>query len=221
MTEFRAEGASFGLDVVSPFAYMAWYVTTHSPTFKQCDVTYIPIFLGGVMQACGNTPPINIKNKAEWIGVERLRWAKQFKIPMCEQNPEPFPQLTLNAMRAMCAVTISHPQRLSDCFTAMYHAFWVERKSISKAEVWTAALAEVLGESEAKKVAGMASGAEAKKLLKENSDQAFANGAFGLPWFMATNAEGKMESFWGFDHLGQVIDHLGLNRQDQGLRAML
>ncbi len=37
------------------------------------------------MQACGNIPPINIKNKGEWINIERLRWAKQFNIPICEK----------------------------------------------------------------------------------------------------------------------------------------
>ncbi|KAK6418384.1 hypothetical protein LTR81_008308 [Elasticomyces elasticus] len=188
---------------------------------RECDVTYVPIFLGGVMQACGNTPPINIKNKAEWIGVERLRWSKQFNIPMCQETPEPFPQVTLNAMRALCAVTIMHPDRLSDCFAAMYQAFWVDRKSISKIEIWSAALVEVLGESEAKKVVEKASSAEAKKVLKDNSDLAFAEGAFGLPWFVATNSDGVKEGFWGFDHLGQVIDHLGLSRQNQGFRAML
>lgn len=34
----------------------------HSPVFKQCDLSYVPIFLGGVMKACGNTAPINIKS---------------------------------------------------------------------------------------------------------------------------------------------------------------
>jgi hypothetical protein len=35
----------------------------NSPTFKQCDVTYVPIFLGGLMKATGNTPPIQIKSE--------------------------------------------------------------------------------------------------------------------------------------------------------------
>ena len=26
--------------------------------------SYIPIFLGGIMQACGNTPPINVKSQS-------------------------------------------------------------------------------------------------------------------------------------------------------------
>ncbi|KAK3074154.1 hypothetical protein LTR53_003624 [Teratosphaeriaceae sp. CCFEE 6253] len=166
-------------------------------------------------------PPLNIKNKGEWIGIERLRWAKRFNIPICETVPEPFPQLTLNAMRALCVVTLAHPDRLDDCFTAMYQAFWVDRRSISKPEVWGAVLTEVFGESEGRKIAEMAGGAEAKKLLARNTDLAVAEGAFGLPYFVATNAEGFKEAFWGFDHLGQVVDHLQLQRQDQGFRVML
>lgn len=34
----------------------------NSPAFKQCDVKFVPIFLGGLMNACGNTPPIAIKS---------------------------------------------------------------------------------------------------------------------------------------------------------------
>ncbi|KAI4097496.1 MAG: hypothetical protein LQ344_000228 [Seirophora lacunosa] len=50
------------LDIVSPFAYLAYYVVRHSPVFAHCDVTYVPVFLGGIMKACGNTPPIYIKS---------------------------------------------------------------------------------------------------------------------------------------------------------------
>jgi 2-hydroxychromene-2-carboxylate isomerase len=51
---------------------------------------------------------------------------------------------------------------------------------------------------------------------------AFKEGAFGLPWFVATNKEGVTEKYWGFDHLGMVVDHLGLDRgQATELKAML
>ena len=33
-----------------------------SPAFEQCDVRFVPVFLGGIMNACGNTAPINIKS---------------------------------------------------------------------------------------------------------------------------------------------------------------
>ena len=63
---------------------------------------------------------------------------------------------------------------------------------------------------------------EAKAKLQANTDLAFKEGAFGLPWFVATNKEGVTEKYWGFDHLGMVVEHLGLDRgQAPELKAML
>lgn len=57
-----------------------------------------------------------------------------------------------------------------------------------------------------------------KDLLTSNTDKAFQSGAFGLPWFECTNAEGQTEGFWGVDHLGQVVNFLGLDRSlDRGI----
>ena len=43
----------------------------------------------------------------------------------------------------------------------------------------------------------------------------------------ATDCEGRTECYWGFDHIGQVAAHLGLDRpeksttKEDGWRAML
>lgn len=55
-----------------------------------------------------------------------------------------------------------------------------------------------------------------KKALMENTDRAFDDGAFGLPWMICTNTEGQTEAFWGVDHLGQVLQFLGAEKQRQG-----
>lgn len=64
-----------------------------------------------------------------------------------------------------------------------------------------------------------------KALLLKNGDDALGEGAFGLPWWVATNEDGAKESFWGFDHTKQVIRHLGLDKTadatEGGWRAML
>lgn len=105
------------------------------------------------MKSAGNRPPIEIKNKDRWIMAERLRWAKQFQIPMCENTPEPFPQATLQTQRALCAVQLLEPGKLTACFEALYQAFWVEGQSpIGKVEVFGPVLAKVLGEGRAKEV---------------------------------------------------------------------
>ena len=141
---------------------------------------------------------------------------------MSEDSPKPFPQPTLNTQRALCAIEMSHPDKLSDCFAALYQAFWVEGQTIGKPEVISPVLVKVLGDSDAKKIMEKMSSPEAKKKLSENSDYAMAEGAFGLPWFVATNEKGDKEAFWGVDHMGQVVEHLGLERKDEpGLRAML
>lgn len=153
--------------------------------------------------------------------IEKQRWAKLFNIPMAEKTPEPFPQPTINTQRALCVIEADYPDKLGDCFAALYKAFWEERQTIGKVDVIGPVLAKVLGEAETKKVMDKIGSPEAKKALKDNSDVSMAEGAFGLPWWVATNVKGEKEAFWGFDHLGQVIDHLGLERSEQGLRAML
>lgn len=133
---------------------------------------------------------------------------------------------------------------------AFWQSFWVEGNAIQKPEVVQAALAKALGETDAKAmfekvcldhspaILGIlwlikdlrtcqTSTKEIKDLLGKNTDAAFAEGAFGLPYFLATNAEGEKEGFWGFDHLAQVTQHLGLERpqpgsaEEGGWRAML
>ncbi|KAG4421777.1 hypothetical protein IFR04_005027 [Cadophora malorum] len=208
------------VDTVSPFGYIAYYILRNDPVFSKCDITYIPMFLGGVMKACGNTPPINIKNKDKWIGVERTRWAKLFNIPMHPELPEGFPPLTLPIMRAMCALTVLHPGKdgqeiLCKALDALFKAFWVEHKKTNEKEVLAEVLNSVLGKEEAEKVLSMA-GKEGKEVLAKNTDKAFADGAFGLPWFVATNSKGETEGFWGIDHIAQVTNHLGIDKPKTG-----
>lgn len=66
------------------------------------------------------------------------------------------------------------------------------------------------------------SGQEGKELLVKNTDRALADGAFGVPWYVCTNSEEKTDTFWGVDHIGQVANHLGLERlKVGGWKAML
>jgi 2-hydroxychromene-2-carboxylate isomerase len=65
-------------------------------------------------------------------------------------------------------------------------------------------------------------GKEGKEVLAKNTDKALADGAFGLPWIVATNGKTETEMFWGVDHLGQVTEHLGLEKpRSGGWKALL
>lgn len=143
---------------------------------------------------------------------------------MAHDRPANFPPLTLTTMRLLTALDeadgrggggADKQQRLARTLDALYHDFWVEHREAHKPEVMAPLLGRVLGADEAAKVVAAAS-TEGKAALQRNTDEAFAAGAFGLPWMVCTNAAGETESFWGVDHLGQVAAFLGLPRPSTG-----
>ncbi|KAK7979814.1 hypothetical protein PG989_012271 [Apiospora arundinis] len=206
------------VDVVSPFAYQAFHILRHDPVFKGVKVEYIPIFLGGLMHACGNTAPIQIKNKDKWIGQERIRWARAFGVPMADAIPAGFPPNTLHTMRAVCALSLlpdPDQDKLVRGLEALYKAMWTDHADVAKPEVFGPLLVEVLGEEVAGKALANAS-TIGKQALKANTDQAFADGAFGLPYMVCTNAAGQTEGFWGVDHMGQVLRFTGARAAARG-----
>ena len=149
---------------------------------------------------------------------------------MVEEAPPGFPPITLHVQRALCAVEIAKPDKLADCLDALYQSFWVEgNANIGKPEGFGPVLERVLGKDGAAEIMKQATNPEAKKRLGENSDRAFQSGAFGAPWWVCTNKEGQEEHFWGVDHMGQVADFMGLDRESDsqrtggksGMRAML
>jgi 2-hydroxychromene-2-carboxylate isomerase len=161
------------VDIVSPFAYMAFYVLQRSAAFKQVEITYIPIFLGGVMKACDNRPPISItsmfplplspfplqarkltrskKDKAGYIESDRKRWSTYANIPMSKEMPKGFPPFTLHVMRALAVVETSQPDKLSESIAALYKAMWVDAKPIHEPAVFESVLGDVLGKEDAQR----------------------------------------------------------------------
>ncbi|KAL6716501.1 hypothetical protein ACLMJK_006068 [Lecanora helva] len=208
------------IDVISPFAYLAFHVVRTSAAFKQCDITYVPVFLGGIMKACGNTPPIQIKNKSDYTGKERMRYAKLFDVPMAEEMPPGFPRNTIQVQRVLSSIAVLYPERLGDTIATLYYLSFAERQEISTPESLRPILSQIFGDkSNDILVKAWATSTEIKNLLAAKTDEALAQGAFGLPWYAATNAEGEKEYFWGFDHIAQVTDHLGLSRPAAGKSA--
>lgn len=48
-------------------------------------------------------------DKGEWVGKERLRWAKSFDVPMAESIPPGFPANTIK-------VRVQHPPKIKLMF---------------------------------------------------------------------------------------------------------
>jgi len=134
--------------------------------------------------------------------------------------PEKFPPLTLPIMRALAALT-GLPQfsptpeaaqaNLTKALDVLFPKYWVDEVPTFQPEVLQKTLSEIFGEKMASEIMQASGGAEAKKVLADNTDKAFDEGAFGLPWMTCTDPRsGRTEGFWGVDHMGQAAQFLGL-----------
>ncbi len=97
-----------------------------------------------------------------------MLWARKFNIPMAEKYPEGFPTTTAKVcpflvktvssdpwsqvQRALCAVTLLCPDRLSDALAALYDAFWVQGKAIHTSDVFQPVLERALGADLAREI---------------------------------------------------------------------
>lgn len=163
---------------------------------------------------------------------ERVRMARNFNVPMVKETPPNFPPLTLTVMRAICAIShvTGQPQTSPEAqkaiiksLDAFYEAYWVQGRTITDKDVVLDVVKKIVGggAQEAERVVEV-SGGDGKQLLLKNTDLAFAEGAFGLPWMVCENDRGEKEGFWGCDHLGFVLEFLGIEKpKTGGWKAML
>lgn len=189
------------------------------------------------MSQTKNSPPLTITNKREWIETERLRTSKSLQIPMMQTFPEKFPVPTTNVQRLLCYLYLKQQQDQGQeqndgkekekdfikTLDAFFQACWVQGKlSEINTEVVIEEILHSIFENDGAKVREILQGMNseaAKTKLRENTNEAFRSGAFGLPWFVAENATtGEKEGFWGVDSVGKVLECLGVEVQGEGGR---
>ena len=180
-------------DYVSPFAYLADTQLSALVERTGAEIVYRPFFLGGVMKASKNSPPITVPNKGAYMMTDLRRWSARYGV---ELNPSPyFPVNTLSAMRA--AVAALGEPRFAEFHRAMYRGVWFDGKNLAdeavlRSEIDAAGLAGA-------EILARAATQEIKDVLRRNSEEAVERGAFGAPTFFVGT-----EMFWGNDRLDFV-----------------
>lgn len=81
----------------------------------------------------------------------------------------------------------------------------------------------MFGEERAREILTSTARPEVKKHLNANTEAALNAGAFGVPFFVATDRDGKEDVFFGFDRLGMIADFLGLDKGtgERGFKSLL
>jgi len=190
----------FYFDLGSPATYLAY---TQLP--KICAQTdslliYVPILLGGVFKATGNASPATIPAKGLYMFQDLDRYARRYGVPL-KFNPH-FPINTLTLMRAVTGIQLRHPERFQAFIDCLFHALWVEGRSLDD----LATVASVLTENgfDPTQVLALTADEEVKATLKDNTEKAVQRGVFGAPSMFVDN-----QLFFGQDRLEFVIEALG------------
>ncbi|GAA5991319.1 hypothetical protein JCM10908_003255 [Rhodotorula pacifica] len=209
--------ATLYYDIVSPWSFMAYSVLKRYRQPWDMQLELKPMFLGGVMQASGNKPPITVKNKGLWMNGSDLPLAFDF-IKVDFTFPKQFPINTINMMRALRAIQQIAPEKLEKATDAFYAAFWQPKPSdmaamdAVKPDAFPKILSKdgLFSEAEIKRIVEAANSDEIKNLVKEESSKLAADGgAFGFPWIVVTRDDGKERNFFGSDRFEQIAYWLG------------
>lgn len=184
-------------DYVSPFSYLA---DSQLPALMErtgANLVYRPFFLGGVMKASGNSPPVAVPAKGKYMFADIARWQQRYGLEM-KFNPH-FPVNTVKAMRG--ALVALEDGVFPAYHHALFRAMWLDEKDVGDAEVLGGVLRDAGLDDDG--ILGRIGDAKIKDQLKANSDEAVERGAFGAPTFYV---DGEM--FFGNDRLDFLEEKL-------------
>lgn len=184
-------------DYVSPFSYLADSQLAGVKERTGAEIRYIPMLLGGVMKASGNSPPFSVPAKGRYTGADTVRWATRYGV---ELNPNShFPVNTVLPMRA--ALVLQGNDAFPAFHAAVFAGMWQQGQDVGDADV----LGIILEKAgiEAGPILERCADQGIKDQLRKNTDGAVERGAFGAPTFFVGD-----EIFFGNDRLDFVEEAL-------------
>jgi 2-hydroxychromene-2-carboxylate isomerase len=94
-----------------------------------------------------------LSDKKDYLGLQRVRWAKYFGVPITEGFPKGFPFRTLPVQRALCAISRKAPEKLPAAIAAVYKAVWVDGDTtVGDVDGFVPLFESVLGKQETQEI---------------------------------------------------------------------
>ncbi len=184
---------TFYLDFISPYAFLAFEKLPEALEGISYSVTYKPLLFAGLLKHHGQLGPAEMASKREWTYRQVLWLAQQQGITLQLPASHPFHPLALLRLAVACDARGS-PNRYV-CETIFRHVW---QSGLDAADVQrTASLAAQLAPQRD------VHSAEVKAQLSAHSDEAIAQGVFGVPTLVV---DGKL--FWGLDALPMLRAYL-------------
>lgn len=187
---------TFYLDFLSPYAYLAFEHLPEALKGVSYSVSYTPVLFAGMLKHHGQLGPAEIAPKREWTYRHVLWLAHSRGIPMQMPASHPFNPLPLLRLALACAPEAEPgaPNRYV-CETVFRHAWRGGADAVDAQRL--ASLVQQLAPRRDMQ------GDEVKAQLKTNTDDAIAQGVFGVPAFRVDD-----KLFWGLDALPMLRGYL-------------
>lgn len=177
---------TFYFDFLSPYAYLAFEKLPEALKGISYSVTYKPLLFAGLLKHHGQLGPAEIAGKREWTYRQVLWLAHQHGITLQLPASHPFNPLPL--LRLAVASDVHGTPNRYVCETLFRHVWCggAEASDVQRLAALTAQLAPSRD----------VNAADVKAQLQAHSDEAIAQGVFGVP---AMVVDGQV--FWGLDAL--------------------
>lgn len=185
----------FYFDFISPASYLAW---TQLPTLceqYETALNPVPMFLGGLMKATGNRPPMAVAAKGRHLMTDLQRHADLYGVRF-NANPA-FPFNTLPLLRMSAGLKLQEPEKLRAFIDVVFRGIWVEAQNFSDGDT-TKRYLQAAG-FEPDTLYEMATDPQLKSLIAANTEEAEKRGAFGAPTMFFAE-----QMFFGQDRLDFV-----------------
>lgn len=196
----------FYFDYISPNAYLAW---TQLPALAERNgyaVEPVPVLFAGLLEAHRQLGPAEVPSKMRWMWKNTVRKAVVIGVELNAPAFHPF-----NPLLALRVSSLPmEADRRSKLIDALFGAVWVRALHIAEPEV----VEKIAGECglDGKELIARAQQPECKTQLRNQTEQAIADGVFGVPTMRVGS-----ELFWGYDDLSflqRFID--GADPADRG-----
>jgi len=185
---------TFYLDFISPYAYLAFEKLPEALMGHSYHVSYKPILFAALLKHHGQLGPAEIPGKREWTYRQVLWLARQHGVNL--QLPVQHPFNPLGLLRLTLACGNEGLANRYVCETIFRHV-WQGGADAADAQRLQALTTQLAPPHDPH-------GEAVKNQLKTNTEQAIAQGVFGVPTF---EVDGKL--FWGFDAIPMLAAYLG------------
>ena len=193
-------------DFGAPNGYLAWYPLKDIAARTDARLMVTPVFLGGMHKLTGNAPPMvrdaDVKGKVAYAALEFQRFLDRHGMDKFRIHPA-LPFNSILPQRVLVAADDEAERHA--IVEALLPAVWERNIDCGDIEVVGRELAGA--GLDAERLLAATQDAAVKAELADNTEQAVARGAFGIPTYFVDD-----EMWFGKERLGQLESYLAGGR---------